>query len=74
MKALITYFNKIKFLITGKPVITLADPQEAFELALKNGWLSSNSEAKNFVGNYMYMQTINDEHRFKSITTREYLN
>ncbi len=43
--------------------------QRAFKRAIENGRLSENSDAENYVGDYMYM----DDGCFKHSETRQYL-
>lgn len=47
--------------------------QEAFRDAIASGLLSVSRDADHYVGDYMYMGTINGEDQFKNINTRLYL-
>jgi len=49
------------------------NPKEAFGKALKDGILSLDRNAENFVENYMYMGTYNGIDQFKNINTRKYI-
>lgn len=46
---------------------------DVFILAIKAGFLSSDKEANNFAGKYMYMGTEGTLQCFKHIDTRAYL-
>ena len=52
---------------------TYNDPQAIFEKALASGRLSHDRNAPNYVGNYMYMGTIDGRDLFKHSLTRRYL-
>lgn len=45
---------------------------EIFDEAIKKGILSSDTNAENYVGMFMYMYTIDGVHYFKHIQTRKY--
>lgn len=52
------------------------DPQQAFEEAIAAGRLSTDPQAENYAGHYMYMGIANDGVRdaFKHSLTREYIS
>lgn len=70
------FFKFLKITINKQkdPLVTFENSEEAFAWAIKNGKLSADSSDSKYAGNFMYMQTVNGEHRFKNILTREYLN
>lgn len=54
--------------------MTHANPQEAFEAAIQLGTLSTEQEAANYAGLYMYMFTDDERgHAFKRIDDRSYV-
>lgn len=63
----------LKSRITGEIIIEHRDSIVAFSEAILIGQLSANEYEENYAGNFMYMQTINGEDRFKNIVTRNYL-
>jgi len=56
--------------MSAEPVITMRDPDRAFNEAIELGWLSSDSTYPNFAGNYMYMCTQDGDDFFKHRDTR----
>ena len=53
--------------------MTYKEPDMAFDLALSRGRLSTNEDAPNYAGNYMYMGTEEDGwDLFKNINSRAY--
>jgi len=52
---------------------TISEMQKIFRNALKTGRLSKNKKSKKYVGNYMYMGTINGKDEFKHAETRKYI-
>lgn len=50
------------------------DPQGAFNQAIHAGHFTMDEDKEAFVGNYMYMGTIEGTDYFKNIMTREYYN
>ncbi len=55
------------------PGVELGDPQAAFSTAIKQGAISSNPNAENYAGHYMYMYSRNGKDYFKHRGTRRYL-
>lgn len=54
--------------------MTHENPDQAFERAIRDGWLSSNPKDSHYAGNYMYMGTTDDGiAQFKHIITRMYI-
>jgi len=54
--------------------MTIKDPTQAFEQAIKTGRLSADPDSATYAGQYMYMCTGADgRDQFKHSTTREYL-
>ena len=60
--------------------MTIRNPVDAFESAIRAGVLSNDEEDLRFAGNFMYMCTNDDEtymaqrDYFKNIETREYIS
>lgn len=53
--------------------MTYQNPQDAFEVAIQLGLLSTDQSAPNFAGRFMYMGTDDERgHAFKDIDSREY--
>lgn len=55
------------------PGVEVGDPQAAFSTAIKQGAISSNPNAENYAGHYMYMYSRNGKDYFKHRGTRRYL-
>ena len=53
--------------------MTFKSADDAFDAAIKSGRLTTNRQAPNYAGNYMYMGTAGGHDLFKSAVTREYL-
>ena len=47
--------------------------EQAFEQALEVGLLNKEPSSPRFVGDYMYMATMDGKHQFKHIITRKYI-
>lgn len=56
-----------------KPAIKEKTTKEAFEQAIKDGRLSLDKSALNYVGHYMYMGPGKGGDSFKHVMTREYI-
>lgn len=48
------------------------NPEVAFEAAIQKNILSDKESEPNFVGNFMYMHTLDKVDHFKNIVTRKY--
>jgi len=49
------------------------DAQNCFDKAINSGRLSTDINAANYVGYFMYMGTKGDKDLFKHVNTREYI-
>jgi hypothetical protein len=63
----------VKYRDLCAPGVKVGDPQAAFPTANKQGVISSNPNAENYAGHYMYMYSRNGKDYFKHRGTRRYL-
>ena len=63
----------VKYRDLSAPGVELGDPRAAFSTAIKQGALSSDPNAENYAGHYMYMYSRNGKDYFKHRGTRRYL-
>lgn len=68
--------DTIKMAVKNSNVKTITeyrDAQMAFEDAIRFGRLSTDKNAPNFAGRFMYMGTVNGRDLFKDICSRAYM-